>query len=103
MTLNISSRLSGVLHAKSRVPSGDSASGRTGPLSNSTKEVWASAPIAKTTSRADNRNVETVRTDFSSTGRPPDCEGGSRAARAVWSSLAADGRKAAPPGAERGR
>jgi hypothetical protein len=56
-TVKISSRLSGVLTAKSRVPSGDCASGRTCPDSNSVKDGCAPAtpesdPINERTSSA---------------------------------------------------
>ena len=48
-TAKISSRLSGVLTAKSRSPSGDSASGRTWPLSNATKSARAGAAAQSAT------------------------------------------------------
>ena len=55
MTSKISSRSSGVLTANSRVPSGDSASGRTCPLSkvvNAPAGAAASVPITDSASSA---------------------------------------------------
>src|SRR5262249_19449999 len=53
------------------VPFGVIASGRTGPLSNSTKEVWASAELAPNSTPTTRTRARQKRSDMNGTATPP--------------------------------
>ncbi len=69
-TSKTSSWLSGMLRAKSFVPSGESASGRTGPLSKVMKLGWPAAVEASSKKAAAHRKRLTRRIGRTSMGGP---------------------------------
>ena len=113
-TSKTSSVLSGVLQAKSRLPSGDSARGRTGPLSNAMKDGCAfagPAPVTRATSGATSRVKSAVKTGIRQ-GRVMsvlDCGGwrlGARVRRGPHHTIESTERLPGPPpsgGARSGR